>query len=527
MAERSVEAPLDAGVGDEFKSFEIKCASCAHKFLFSSGEQKFYKEKGLAHQPKRCRSCRFARKPGGSGNPTGSAGRTGGADLDKDHPGPPPALPKYSPSLSINALPGLVLNSDAKGFTAAVHDGRIVYVRRRRKLAVGTYVTFTKATTTGDFYLLGVSGASHPSGLGPVCMKATVLDIGADSLTLRAHFDNATLSCGLPSFGVTAGQKVLFEAKWSDGKLSACAISNLKAVSSLTPTRESAWGSWTGNVAKPSRVVDILHPEASSHLASLLGFTHDVCCPPALSGAAFTFLEEGNIRAVPGLSLLRIEEKAVPATPGSSPSDSHIPEKKGTGITTYLLRGTRSTGHLLADFLRKSFSEIDSLGLERRAVVLYPIDEGVTPENFVGTVNSKLFQTRLLPIRRIEVLSEPVPLAQVRLPRCEMTGRVSSQRMVAVHYELSAGLALSPLPPIALLETGPLSLDQGSGIGRSPRTDLSVSTQLRDEHDPALVVKFSIPKGALELAAQAAWCPPPRDAPAPCGTRYGVLLHHL
>lgn len=39
----------------------LECADCGNEFIFTEGEQAFYKEKGFA-DPKRCKSCRDARK---------------------------------------------------------------------------------------------------------------------------------------------------------------------------------------------------------------------------------------------------------------------------------------------------------------------------------------------------------------------------------------------------------------------------------------------------------------------------------
>jgi CxxC-x17-CxxC domain-containing protein len=49
----------------------IQCVDCGEEFLFTAGEQAFYREKGLTHAPTRCKSCREKRKhgarPGGEG----------------------------------------------------------------------------------------------------------------------------------------------------------------------------------------------------------------------------------------------------------------------------------------------------------------------------------------------------------------------------------------------------------------------------------------------------------------------------
>lgn len=40
----------------------IVCKDCSKEFIFSEGEQAFYKEKGFDNEPVRCPDCRRARK---------------------------------------------------------------------------------------------------------------------------------------------------------------------------------------------------------------------------------------------------------------------------------------------------------------------------------------------------------------------------------------------------------------------------------------------------------------------------------
>lgn len=40
----------------------IVCKDCNNEFVFTAGEQEFYKEKGLDNEPKRCKECRNRRK---------------------------------------------------------------------------------------------------------------------------------------------------------------------------------------------------------------------------------------------------------------------------------------------------------------------------------------------------------------------------------------------------------------------------------------------------------------------------------
>ena len=40
----------------------LTCRDCQSEFLFTEGEQAFYKEKGFENEPVRCPDCRRARK---------------------------------------------------------------------------------------------------------------------------------------------------------------------------------------------------------------------------------------------------------------------------------------------------------------------------------------------------------------------------------------------------------------------------------------------------------------------------------
>ena len=73
---------------DEFEDRLLSCEDCGAQFIFSAKDQAYYKEKGFAHPPKRCRACRQARKasrdgdggrPGGGAAREASAGEGGGA----------------------------------------------------------------------------------------------------------------------------------------------------------------------------------------------------------------------------------------------------------------------------------------------------------------------------------------------------------------------------------------------------------------------------------------------------------------
>ncbi len=40
----------------------LVCKDCSQEFVFTEGEQEFYKEKGLTNEPQRCPECRKAKK---------------------------------------------------------------------------------------------------------------------------------------------------------------------------------------------------------------------------------------------------------------------------------------------------------------------------------------------------------------------------------------------------------------------------------------------------------------------------------
>ena len=45
-----------------FQDKSLQCADCGATFTFSAQEQEFYQSKGYTNEPKRCPSCRQARK---------------------------------------------------------------------------------------------------------------------------------------------------------------------------------------------------------------------------------------------------------------------------------------------------------------------------------------------------------------------------------------------------------------------------------------------------------------------------------
>ena len=45
-----------------FTDKSLQCADCGATFTFTAGEQEFYAARGYANEPKRCQTCREARK---------------------------------------------------------------------------------------------------------------------------------------------------------------------------------------------------------------------------------------------------------------------------------------------------------------------------------------------------------------------------------------------------------------------------------------------------------------------------------
>ena len=79
-----------------YEDRNITCADCGQEFVFTASEQAFYAEKGFTDAPKRCKSCRQARKAqrnsgsygddsygGGSSYGGGGGGYGGGSSYDR------------------------------------------------------------------------------------------------------------------------------------------------------------------------------------------------------------------------------------------------------------------------------------------------------------------------------------------------------------------------------------------------------------------------------------------------------------
>lgn len=54
-----------------FQDKSIQCSDCGATFTFSAEDQEFFQSKGYTNEPKRCPSCRSARKAERGGNSGG------------------------------------------------------------------------------------------------------------------------------------------------------------------------------------------------------------------------------------------------------------------------------------------------------------------------------------------------------------------------------------------------------------------------------------------------------------------------
>ena len=59
----------------------IKCRDCGEEFVFTAGEQAFYRERGFQHEPTRCRRCRDSKKMSGGGGGGGMGGGDRGGSM--------------------------------------------------------------------------------------------------------------------------------------------------------------------------------------------------------------------------------------------------------------------------------------------------------------------------------------------------------------------------------------------------------------------------------------------------------------
>lgn len=50
----------------EFTDRTLDCTECNSRFVFSAGEQKYYRDRAIQNEPKRCKPCRDLRRQNGS-----------------------------------------------------------------------------------------------------------------------------------------------------------------------------------------------------------------------------------------------------------------------------------------------------------------------------------------------------------------------------------------------------------------------------------------------------------------------------
>lgn len=66
-----------------FADKTLTCRDCGVDFVFTSGEQEFYAQKGFANEPTRCPSCRQQRKASGGGRSYGGRGYSERNEYDR------------------------------------------------------------------------------------------------------------------------------------------------------------------------------------------------------------------------------------------------------------------------------------------------------------------------------------------------------------------------------------------------------------------------------------------------------------
>ncbi len=60
-----------------YEDRNLTCVDCSSEFVFSADDQQYHAEKGFENDPKRCPSCRQAKRAGGGGG-RGGGDRGGG-----------------------------------------------------------------------------------------------------------------------------------------------------------------------------------------------------------------------------------------------------------------------------------------------------------------------------------------------------------------------------------------------------------------------------------------------------------------
>lgn len=55
------ETIVTSVTGSELQDASIRCIDCSNDFVWTSGEQQFFRDKGLQNPPKRCKECKQAK----------------------------------------------------------------------------------------------------------------------------------------------------------------------------------------------------------------------------------------------------------------------------------------------------------------------------------------------------------------------------------------------------------------------------------------------------------------------------------
>lgn len=61
MSQMEVMRELGPTLNTEYQDLTIRCVDCGENFIWTSGEQVFFHDKGLKNEPKRCKPCKQAK----------------------------------------------------------------------------------------------------------------------------------------------------------------------------------------------------------------------------------------------------------------------------------------------------------------------------------------------------------------------------------------------------------------------------------------------------------------------------------
>ena len=62
-----------------FQDKTLTCMDCGQSFVFTAGEQEFFAQKGFQNEPKRCKSCKAAKRGGERSGGLGANAASGGS----------------------------------------------------------------------------------------------------------------------------------------------------------------------------------------------------------------------------------------------------------------------------------------------------------------------------------------------------------------------------------------------------------------------------------------------------------------